>query len=59
MKAEWHLEIAVGLTFEVVGESFLALRTGFITGREREMPYDERERVGESIKALFCTLRHP
>jgi four helix bundle protein len=40
---DYHLEIAVGSTFEVVGASFLALDRGYITEQEQQMLYDEGE----------------
>src|SRR4030065_509309 len=35
----YHLEISVGSTFEVVGASFLALERGYITGAEQKVLY--------------------
>ena len=54
---DYHLEIAVGSTFEVVGASFLALDRGYITEQEHKVLYDEGERLGKSINAFRHTLR--
>ena len=54
---DYHLEIAVGSTFEVVGASFLALDRGYITEQEQKMLYDNGERLGKSINAFRRTLR--
>ncbi len=54
---DYHLDIAVGSTFEVVGASFLALDRGYITEQEHEVLYDEGEQLGKSINAFRRTLR--
>lgn len=54
---DYHLDIAVGSTFEVVGASFLALDRGYITEQEHKVLYDEGERLGKSINAFRRTLR--
>jgi len=54
---DYHLEIAVGSTFEVVGASFLALDRGYITEQEHKVLYDEGEQLGKSINAFRRTLR--
>jgi four helix bundle protein len=54
---DYHLEIAVGSTFEVVGASFLALDRGYITEQEQQMLYDEGEQLAKSINAFRRTLR--
>ena len=54
---DYHLDIAVGSTFEVVGASFLALDRGYITEQEHQALYDEGERLGKSINAFRRTLR--
>ena len=54
---DYHLEISVGSTFEVVGASFLTLDRGYITEQEQQMLYDEGERLAKSINAFRRTLR--
>ena len=54
---DYHLEIAVGSTFEVIGASFLVLDRGYITEQEQKVLYDEGERLGKSINAFRRTLR--
>lgn len=54
---DYHLDIAVGSTFEVVGASFLALDRGYVTEQEHKVLYDEGERLGKSINAFRRTLR--
>jgi four helix bundle protein len=54
---DYHLEIAVGSTFEVVGASFLALDRGYITEQEQKILYDDGERLAKSINAFRNTLR--
>jgi four helix bundle protein len=54
---DYHLDIAVGSTFEVVGASFLALDRGYITEQAHQVLYDEGERLGKSINAFRRTLR--
>ena len=53
---DYHLEISLGSTFEVVGGSFLALETGYITEDEHKVLYNEGERLGKSINAFRNTL---
>jgi four helix bundle protein len=54
---DYHLEVAVGSTFEVVGASFLALDRGYITEQEQQMLYDQGEQLAKSINAFRRTLR--
>ena len=54
---DYHLDIAVGSTFEVVGASFLALDRGYVTEQEHKVLYDKGERLGKSINAFRRTLR--
>lgn len=56
---DYHLEIAVGSTFEVVGGLFLALDRAYIAQQEQQALYDEGERLGKSINAFRHTLRSP
>jgi four helix bundle protein len=55
----YHLEIAVGSTFEVVGASFLALDRGYITAQEQQALYDEGESLAKGINAFRNTLLVP
>ena len=52
----YHLEISVGSTFEVVGGSFLALERGYITEDEHKVLYNEGERLAKSINAFRNSL---
>ena len=56
---DYHLEIGVGSTFEVVGGSFLALETGYITEDEHRVLYNEGERLAKSINAFRNTFFQP
>lgn len=51
-----YLEIAVGSTFEIVSASFLALDRAYISEEERQMLYDEGQRLARSINAFRRTL---
>jgi four helix bundle protein len=53
---DYHLEISVGSTFEVVGASFLAKRRNYIAKEEQKVLYDEGERLAKSINAFRNTL---
>ena len=53
---DYHLEIAVGSTFEVASASFLALDRGYITEQEQKELYEDGERLGKSINAFRNTL---
>jgi len=53
---DYHLEIGVGSTFEVVGASFLALQRGYITKEEQKVLYNEGERLAKAINAFRNTL---
>lgn len=54
---DYHLEVAIGSTFEVAGASFLALDNAYITnGQQREL-YDEGQRLAKSINAFRNTLQ--
>lgn len=54
---DYHLDIAVGSTFEVVAGSFLALDQGYISAAEQQELYDEGEQLAKSINAFRKTLR--
>src|SRR3972149_8418310 len=49
---DYHSEISVGSTFEVVAASFLALERGYLTKREQELLYNEGERLARAINAF-------
>jgi len=53
---DYHLEISVGSTFEVVGASFLALQRDYITKEEQKGLYNEGERLAKAINAFRNTL---
>ena len=53
---DYHLEISVGSTFEVVGACYLALDRGYITDQEQEVLYNEGERLAKAINAFRNTL---
>jgi four helix bundle protein len=53
---DYHLEISVGSTFEVVGGSFLALERGYISEQEQKVLYEEGERLAKAINAFRNTL---
>jgi four helix bundle protein len=52
----YHLDIAVASTFEVVAGSFLASDQGYISAAEQQELYDEGERLAKSINAFRKTL---
>ncbi|PIU91645.1 MAG: four helix bundle protein [Anaerolineae bacterium CG_4_9_14_0_8_um_filter_58_9] len=53
---DYHLEINLGSTFEVVGASFLSFDRGYITEDERQELYADGERLAKSINAFRKTL---
>lgn len=53
---DYHLEIAVGSTFEVVAASFLALEQAYISAEEHKVIYEEGQRLAKSINAFRSTL---
>jgi four helix bundle protein len=53
---DYHLEISVGSTLEVVAASFLALERRYITRIEHEVLYNEGERLAKAINAFRNTL---
>jgi four helix bundle protein len=53
---DYHLEISVGSTFEVVAGSFLALERGYISEQEHKVLYGEGERLAKAINAFRNTL---
>jgi four helix bundle protein len=52
----YHLEIAVGSTFEVVSGAYLAWDRCYITEAEHRELYEEGEQLGKSINAFRNTL---
>jgi four helix bundle protein len=53
---DYHLEISVGSTFEVVAGSFLALERGYISEQEHKVLYEDGERLAKAINAFRNTL---
>jgi len=53
---DYHLEVSVASTFEVVGGSFLAFERDYITGEEQKALYNEGERLAKAINAFRNTL---
>ena len=53
----YHLEIAVGSTFEVVAASCLAEERGYISKQEHEALYESGHGLAKSINAFRKTLR--
>jgi len=54
---DYHLEIAVGSTFEVVAASCLAEERGYISKQEHEALYESGHGLAKSINAFRKTLR--
>jgi four helix bundle protein len=54
---DYHLEISLGSTLEVVGGSFLASDRGYITDNERKELYDNGERLAKAINAFRNSIR--
>ena len=53
---DYHLEIALGSTFEVVSGSFLARDRTYIAEVEHDALYEEGQRLAKSINAFRNTL---
>lgn len=53
---DYHLEIALGSTFEVVAGGFLAKDRGYITEAEYGALYENGQRLAKSINAFRNTL---
>lgn len=53
---DYHLEIALGSTIEVVAGSFLAKDRSYIIGIEHDAIYEDGERLAKSINALRTTV---
>ncbi len=54
---DYHLDISVGSTFEVVSASFLSLDRSYITDAEQKELYEDGERLAKSLNAFRRTLR--
>ena len=54
---DYHLEVAIGSTFEVVAASFLAGDNAYITSEEQRDLYDEGQKLAKSINAFRNTLQ--
>ena len=54
---DYHLEVAIGSTFEVVAASFLASDNAYITIEEQNELYDEGQKLAKSINAFRNTLQ--
>ncbi len=54
---DYHLEIALGSTFEVVAASFLALDKKYMTQEEHTGLYEEGERLAKRINAFRDVLQ--
>lgn len=53
---DYHLEVAIGSTFEVAAASFLAADNAYITAEEQKELYEEGEKLAKSINAFRNTL---
>jgi four helix bundle protein len=53
---DYHLEVAIGSTFEVVAASFFAVDNGYITKEQQKHLYDEGQKLANSINAFRGTL---
>lgn len=53
---DYHLEIALGSTFEVVAGAFLAKDRAYISEVERSALYEDGQRLAKSINAFRNTL---
>ncbi|MBI5777016.1 MAG: four helix bundle protein [Nitrospirae bacterium] len=52
----YHLEVAVGSTFEGVAASALAMQQAYISAEEHKTLYEEGQRLAKSINAFRSTL---
>jgi four helix bundle protein len=53
---DYHLEVAVGSTYEITAAGFLALDRTYINEEEQRTLYTEGERLAKSINALRKSL---
>jgi len=56
---DYHLEIALGSTFEVVAALFIASDRAYITKVQHEALYEDGQRLAKSISAFRNTLLTP
>jgi four helix bundle protein len=56
---DFHLEIALGSTSEVVAASFLAKDRAYVTDSEHDRLYEDSQRLAKSINAFRNTLLTP
>ena len=54
---DYHLEVSIGSTFEVVAAAFLAADSAYITLQEQREIYDEGQKLAKSINAFRNTLQ--
>jgi four helix bundle protein len=52
---DYHLEVAIGSTFEVAAASFLAADNAYIATDEQRELYDEGQKLAKSINAFRNT----
>ena len=55
---DYHLEVAIGSTFEVAAGSFLAVDNAYISSEEQKELYAEGQKLARSINAFRNTLSH-
>ena len=53
---DYHLEVAIGSTFEVAAGSFLAVDNAYISSEEQKELYAEGQKLARSISACRNTL---
>ena len=53
---DYHLEVAIGSTFEVVAASFLAADNAYVTTDGQKELYDEGQKLAKSMNAFRNTL---
>lgn len=53
---DYHLEVAIGSTFEVAAASFLAFDNAYITNEQQRELYDDGQKLAKSINAFRNTL---
>jgi four helix bundle protein len=54
---DYHLEVSIGSTFEVVAAAFLAADNAYIALKEQREIYDEGQKLAKSINAFRNTLQ--
>lgn len=53
---DYHLEVAIGSTFEVAAASFFAVDNAYISNEEQKALYAEGQKLARSINAFRNTL---